>query len=108
MTAIQTLCDEMTSLGEMAEQIREQLVKGEVPDLTALSDRTAAACRMAQGLAPPDRERVFPAILVLMDMINRLSETLQAARDDLAADIKRGETQRRAFTAYNRPPDKKN
>jgi hypothetical protein len=63
---------------------------------------------MAQGLAPPDREKVFPSILVLMDMINRLSETLTAARDGLAADITRNDAQHRAFTAYNRPPDKKN
>lgn len=108
MTSIKALCDEMTNLGVLAEQVREQLVNGAVPDLTELTERTAAACQMAQGLTPPDREKVFPAILLLMDMINRLSETLIAARDEVAGEITRDEAHRRAFTAYNRPPDKVN
>jgi len=105
---IRYLAEEMMALGELAERIRLQILAGKVPDLAELSDRTAEACQTAQGLPPPERERVFPAVLVLMDMVNRLSETLKDARDGAADRLTEDSARRRAITAYNRPPDKKN
>lgn len=79
---------------------RTLLNQGNVIDLNGLEEHVEQACSGIPALAAPDRERLKPTLIALIDGLNLLSEKLSAQHQEISGTLQNIGTRTRAVSAY--------
>ena len=79
---------------------RELLKQGTVIDLNGLEAHFEQACGRIPALPAPDRERLKPTLIALIDGLNLLSEHLSVQHQEISGTLHNIGTRTRAVSAY--------
>lgn len=92
-----------TALREAATAIdtaRTLLGQGTIVDLNGLEEHVEKACGGIPALAAPDRARLKPTLVALIDGLNQLSEQLSVQHKEISGTLQNIGTRTRAVSAY--------
>ncbi len=79
---------------------RTLLKQGTIIDLNGLEAHVEQACGGIPALAAPDRERLKPTLVSLIDGLNMLSEQLSAQHQEISGTLQNIGARTRAVSAY--------
>ena len=82
------------------DSARTLLDQGTVIDLNGLEAHVEQACGRIPALPAPDRERLKPTLVALIDGLNRLSEKLTEQHQEISGTLQNIGTRTRAVSAY--------
>lgn len=93
----------LTEVSAVVCMARSLLADGKPVDLTSLETRVEGLCRSLVVLPRDDREEIKPNLVVLMDELGRLAETVRAQHAALAERLSTVVQGQRAAGAYGMP-----
>ena len=79
---------------------RTLLIHGSTFDLKGLEAHVEQACGGIPALSAPDRERLKPTLVALIDGLNLLSEKLTVQHQEISGTLQSIGTRTRAVSAY--------
>lgn len=82
------------------DSARTLLDQGTVIDLNGLEAHVEQACGRIPALPAPDRERLKPILVALIDGLNKLSEQLSTQHQEISGTLQNIGTRTRAVSAY--------
>jgi hypothetical protein len=82
------------------DSARLLLRQGSVIDLKGVEAYVEQACSGIPALPAPDRERLKPTLITLIDELNLLSEQLTTQHQDISGTLRNIGTRTRAVSAY--------
>jgi len=100
MTPLSQLTEDIQTAALQIEAFRKYAALGQAIDLSGMETRIEHLCAAATSLAPDDRAMVKNALLGLMDEMNSLVETLEAAKQEVAGQIGGLTARQKAMSAY--------
>ena len=84
---------------------RRKVADGQLIDLSGLERRVDELCSSIPNEDRADAQSLRPALLSLVDDLNRLSDDLKAQHGEVASALKGSQSHRSAAAAYRKPQD---
>lgn len=97
VTAIRSGIEQIST---MVEAARHLVAEGHLVDLRLLEQRVEDFCSRLRAAAPDIAGQLRPAMLGLIDDLNRLDQAVRASQADTAAKLGDTLARRRATSAY--------
>ena len=79
---------------------RTMLAQGNIVDLKGLEDHIEQACNAIPALPKPDRDRLKPTLVSLIDALNTLTDMMAKQHDDITKALQGIGSRRQAVSAY--------
>jgi hypothetical protein len=100
MTSAQTICNELTRVGDIIVAARDLVADGQLINIKPLENEIGRICGDLGGLNATDAERVRPILLALIDDLDRLAAEMRARQSDFEDELRAFSTHSKATTAY--------
>ena len=103
MTDANALKRRIEAAANVINQTRQAVARGDGVDLSGLEKEVDGICQAIAGAEPGAGALLKPALVALMDDLDRLTEVLQGAHAQLRKEMNALGARRRATKAYGQP-----
>lgn len=104
MNRSNTFHDELVRINDIVVAARDLIADGQLINLTPLEDEVTRICQGLEGISGTEVEKIKPALLSLMDELDRLADEMRSRQAEYESELRTLASHKNAARAYHAVP----